>query len=126
MKLTDLHPTIQEALALHEAFRRLKFPADDIFVIVGNAPEGPALFVQARRHGCEFTATAGLYEPPPDFAERWAKVTAAWNGDGKTMTLDHKTIWEGSNVKRRVFDFVMAMYAKGMLPSQSAALAAMN
>lgn len=43
MKLETVHPTLREAIALHEVLRRLGFPADDIFVALN--PDSTMLII---------------------------------------------------------------------------------
>lgn len=88
MKLVDLHPTIQMALALHEALRRLGIHADDIYLIVSPVQ---GCLVQARQGSdvCNFA----VGEVPPDFTPAaWAASVRVWNS-GSTPE-EKAEMWE--------------------------------
>lgn len=59
-KLRDYPPVLLNVLALHEAFRRLSFEADELFIEPNRDETGAvALFVVVKAQGREFRAIAG-------------------------------------------------------------------
>lgn len=120
MTLLGLHPTIKEAMCLFEAFRRVGYPSDDIFLIYGyDAEHKPCLFIEARWKGETFTMCAGEWHDDPDgLVSQWEEATGLWNGGG-VHTEDHTTLWESSWILRNSLKFVTALTEQGMLRSVS-------
>lgn len=115
---TGFEPLLEMAWATHEAFRRLGFAADDIFVLTTEADE---LFVQLKTQGKEFNVRVGpLGELSHEtFNARWLSFVDRING--RTFADD---------LLQQIFDrwlehetggamsFINAVMAKGIkLPS---------
>ena len=107
---------IRECWAVHQAFRALGFPAGDIYV--ANAQNG--LSVVLRSQGKEFIVNLCGYqseEAVNAFLEQWPAFVALSN-DGQFDQAALDNIYHASNVMQNKFEFVAAMVAKGILPSQ--------
>lgn len=104
-----LHPAIREALAVHEALRRLHFTADEIFLKLS----GRNLYVLARRGDREFHTLVGEgFDATQDvLGAHWEHACNAWN---VTMSeAERQAIYAGSEVCRQSVGFVAAVIAKG-------------
>ena len=105
-----LHPAIKEALAVHEAYRRLHFTADEIFVVLDKQRQ---LFVMVRRGGREFHTLVGVdFQATADtLRAHWEQACHAWN---VTMTeAERQAIYSASRISKTAAPFVAAIVAKG-------------
>lgn len=102
---TGRRELIEEALAAHEAFRRLEVPAEEILVQVTREGRvdvaGPfALFVIVKRKdGFEFNYVCGPVASEQEGKEilaMWPKATAEWNQPD--MKAECERIWRESNI----------------------------
>lgn len=103
------HPAIKEALAVHEAFRRLNFTPDEIFLRLS----GTQLFVTVQRGDKEFNSLVGQHFQATEEILRahWDQAVHAWN---VTMSeLQRRAIYEGSLICRMATEFVAAIVTKG-------------
>jgi hypothetical protein len=108
MTITDLHPTIREALALHESFRRLNFTPDEIYL----RPRTDDAHVTVKRGALEFNAFAGKHDMTvPELIRKWAVSTEWWNSVATHKEQDE--IFRGSKVYANSMDFVASVVAKG-------------
>jgi len=74
---------IKEALAMHEALRRLGFSADDIFCVYYQEQ----IAVELHTQGKEFVVTCGNHAfSEKQFEELWPRACALWNGTEPGMT----------------------------------------
>lgn len=99
--------TMEEALMAHEAFRRLGFPPDDIFV---GLEDGQMLVVPVRgdlRFNLEVGAFEGTRE---EWLAAWDLAVQTWRAMPET---ECKEMWEASKVKAKGVDLVIAMVVKG-------------
>lgn len=99
-------PAIREALAVHEALRRLRFSADDIFVVppIG---EQHRLFVVLMSQGKRFTYDAGPCRLGKAFLDTWRDAVSWWNTDGHDD--ERKLLWEESVVRRNSVAFLVKL-----------------
>jgi len=106
--IDDLHPTLREALALHESFRRLNFIPDEIYLL----PRAKDVHVTVKRGTLQFNAFAGVHELTiPELVRKWTLSTKWWN---ETATNDEQQqIFRDSKVFREKVAFVAAVIAKG-------------
>jgi hypothetical protein len=104
------HPRVyREALAVHEALRRLGFVAEEIFVAEG----ADGVHVVLRHAGKEFRVTLGPSSPPfEEFAQRWPRAVRDYNAASDAAL---QALWEDSEVSLRLAHFVIAMEVKGIL-----------
>jgi len=72
---------IEATWASFEGFRKLGFPADDIYVIPDGGPKGRNVFVQVRQQGREFNFHVGFRGDlsGDQFAEKWRRYAAEVN-----------------------------------------------
>jgi hypothetical protein len=107
MKLADIPPLLKEALAVHEAFRKLAFTPDEIFI----HPSTTKLRVVVIRGDNRFAVDVGVNTiPMAEFERTWGEAVEAWN-TGKDF--EQKAIWENSAVRRDAVGFVVALLDKG-------------
>ena len=113
-----------EALCWHEAFRRLGYSADDIFVATAghrfdaeSKYNGPAMIVQVIK--CDKTFT--IIVPDPDkqvgrdevFSSLWAKAVEWWcNASDKEI----RRYWNNSRPREKAALLVKGLNEKGMYP----------
>ncbi len=112
MKLDEFPQAVKEALGYFEAFRRLGFPADDIFFTVYRS--GTAQ-VQLHSQGLQFACGVGLlparYKTQAASTKLWAEACEVWNAaDNKDIC---ESVWNFSHAKREVVGMLAAMTDKG-------------
>jgi len=104
-----------EAWAMHEALRRLGFPAETIFLHKNPPPEGDLIVVVKRGQGSRekrLNITVG----PPREDEDWE---AEWTAFGRSVNAREFTedelqaVWEHSWVREHTVELVQALMAKG-------------
>jgi hypothetical protein len=109
----NLHPVVREMLAVHEAFRKLGFESDDIFVMLDD-PDGHAKVI-LRAQGKQFIVRMDgeWHASVKDRMKAWEKAVEAWNG---TMTDDDRQeIWQGSHIVENTAAFVIMLDSKGFV-----------
>lgn len=101
---------LNEALAVHEVFRRLGFPADDIFV----GADIEKLFVELRSQGKTFVVTCGHGDYAQEqIAEGWTRKCNAWN---KTMTHEERElIYRNSSILKQSVKLLFALRTRGFI-----------
>ena len=113
MKLDEFPQPVKEALAYHEAFRRLGFLSDDIFFVV--YPNANATQVQLHSQGLQFACGVGMlparYKTQAASAKLWKQACEAGHtADNKDIS---ESIWNFSHAKREVVGMLVAMADKG-------------
>lgn len=108
---------IKEALAMHEAFRRLGFSADDIFCVYYQEQ----IAIELHTQGKEFVVTCGNHDFPEEkFPELWKRACALWNGTEPGMTgTTREIIYRGSELMKGGhigIQLIGALQAKGIDP----------
>ena len=118
MPFTLVHPTMQRALCWFEAFRRLDYPADDIYLVVGQDPRlGLALFSMVRANGQEFTCTAGPWDQETHtISQQWDEACTIWN---HTTSVQHNQLFERVMEPDFSVPFVTALTLKGVYPHRN-------
>jgi len=108
---------IREALAVHEAFRRLGFPSEQIFVLPGAGAADLFAVVLKYDGDKQYVVTSG--EQGMSFDEmmsRWPRAVEAWNSGPETV---RQAIWEGSEILGRAFDLAASLMDRGIeIPHQ--------
>lgn len=105
---TDVPPALRECLAAFEAYRRLGYQADDIFMIRG----ANGLFMQLKEGAKEFIVAGGMWRGTDDqLMKLWTECCAAWNGGFNEA--QKQEIWEASFVRQNSVALVAAMKVKG-------------
>lgn len=119
MTYDQIDPAIRHCLGVHEAFRKLGFPSDDIFI---GAIQGIA-WVVLRTQGKEFkVGAARTSRLQKEFEGLWSKTAQAII-DGKVSNDDLNRIFLETLVVKDSVRFVAAVLAKGInLPVAGAAL----
>lgn len=107
---------VAELLALHEAFRRLGFPYEELFVEI--YPNMPVF--KLVHNGISFTIANSypfLEFKKEEFAEEWQRAVKWWNeGNGKEMDARQKEVYKSSNVLAHPIELVQALFLKGIRP----------
>lgn len=123
MTPADLHPAIRECLAIHEAFRKLGFPPEKLFLGLNQKPK-QFLYVQLKAEK-EFVVIAN---PPAAAASKtkWtqASLTAAWkravrayNTDGTPASFtdaQRQELFEASWIAHNIVDLISGIVLKGI------------
>jgi len=106
---TGVRELLEEALAAHEAFRRLDVAPDEIFFGVQSEGDprdpskalGLAAFIKVQRHnGFEFNYICGPVKDDAEkdlLAEMWPKAAKEWN-EAEDMDKERERIWRESNI----------------------------
>ena len=119
MKLADVHPTIQEGLAVHEALRRCGIAAADIYMLANSQR------VAVRRAGALILVAQLIGWPEPwgpfRFEQEWREAIRLWNGGAPEE--DRVKLWESSRVLNDSFAFVANLMNLGLLSKAPASLA---
>ena len=126
MKLHELRQEIQEMLCAHEAFRRLGFRAEDIFITVGIDPQygtGPQVFVDVTV-GVSFSLrVCDLWCDDDALRTEWHAAVALWNDPARLGECAR--IWEASELFAVFPELALAVRQKGLrLPALDAILGA--
>lgn len=124
----DVQRAVEEALAIHEALRRLGFSADDIHIEFADQGatsrdetgvetatiKGPVVGVTLQTQGKRFSALLGALamESRAEFRAIWEHNVRAWN-EG---TIDRDRIWHASKVRNESVSFLMALFSSGIRP----------
>lgn len=128
MKLTDLRIELQEMLCAHEAFRRLGFAPDDIYIGVGLDPkygEGPQVFVELHVHGTQFNLrTCDLWCDEAALVIEWPAAVLLWNDPAQADAC--QTIWDQSEIRARSVELTVAVLGKGISLPRDAVRARSN
>jgi hypothetical protein len=111
VKLAEVHPTLREALATFEAFRRLGVAAANLWVLVDR--EAGTLGVQLTTPAGTFVVGVGNYPAPAEevrFGLEWGGAIEAFLGDTQEARDE---LWAGSWISDHLEGLVAAMVDKG-------------
>lgn len=116
---------INEALSAHEAFRRLGYPAGDIYVAMYDRP-----FVELRSALLREPVLISCSKRPftqaerDQFLARWPGAVANWNSGSKMTDEERWVIWSGGYIANHTVEFATMMVSKGhTAPIDAAVLA---
>jgi hypothetical protein len=104
----------REAWAFHEAYRRLGFPADVVFISTDGKDGHVQLNVCLCTHGQEVVATAGF------LADTIASVRATWTevataiADGRVSTAALLRMWTTSMANAQICAMPFVLLKKGI------------
>jgi len=106
MTPAEIPPILLEALAVHEAFRRLGFTPDEIFI----RPAPPRVYMLVRRSGMEFAVDAGENTVPMhEFGAAWTQAAEWWNAHPP----EGEAVWNSSRVRANVVGLITALVDSG-------------
>ncbi len=116
-----LSSACKELLSLHEMFRRLGFPAGDLYVDMhgkcGNPKCDLEIHVQfaLRRGGREAPAlfTVDIWEDCSTVGSDWVEALRWWNANASTPEVEQ--IYKNSVALANAFPLLMALEAKGLV-----------
>lgn len=104
-----LDEVLEEALCWHEAFRRLGFQSEDLFI----AADPEDIMVILRTQGLEFVGLAGPYAGPKEnLMELWERKTEEWNSI-PASTGWHDRLWNKSFVANHSSELCLKLVKKG-------------
>ena len=113
--LSHFPTPIIEALCAHEAFRRLNFSADEIFI--GQTDAGQLLVVLEHR-GQKFTIDVVDHEretweilPDQEFAEVWSSAASVWN---TLPPLEASRVYEQSEIRSKAVFLLAKLVQMGL------------
>ena len=121
-KLRGVHPSLLEALAVYETYRRVGFKPDQIYagavmqnICIGNVKtneEARLVITTVRVGDKEFTAQAGPWDKTQEeFAKDWEDVANKWN---TTSEDERHEVWENSLTRQHATMLLVAIQAKGI------------
>lgn len=113
MQLGEFPRIIVEALCVHEAFRRLGYPSDDIYVIYGS-PENPKhLSILVKWGQKEAYVNVGVLDMSADeFKALWELAIPAWNGASQEVAMHY---WNTSLIRQNAVPFAVNLTMQKML-----------
>lgn len=110
MDLKKVEKPYREALAVHEALRRLGFEPEEIYVGHNNFGQ---FWVQLESQGKKFIADCGyIHEPSESVDRRWKEIVAAVV-DGSITNESFDLALRDSEVYRNSASFVSTLKRKG-------------
>lgn len=107
-RLTDLPPVIREALAVHEAFRRLGVASADIYFV--QYRDQPFVSIEARQGDKRFPVAVG--DAFDGIEDVWSAATRAWNA---APTSEQMAVFEASAVYNNTSRFMSALIDHGFI-----------
>ena len=115
-KLEDLHPVIQETLAVHEAFRRMGFNCDDMFFVYDN--KGQIEVKLQPQPNKMFQVHVGTLEglgedPISTINAMWDHAITIWNES--STEEDKLKLWTCSHIRGSRKEVMRAMLMNGIL-----------
>lgn len=107
---------IREALAVHEAFRRLGFKPEDIFVAPGEGPNDLMKIALAMKFSPKDFFIVDIETSPQgmtrdELMSMWPSIIEAWNAAPEEVL---QKIWDESDVSGNGFALMMALQRKGV------------
>lgn len=107
-----LEQIMDEALCYQEAFRRLGFTADEVFIGIDGPNTGTVKAI-IRADDKDFAATCGYWEGDEKiFAEKWKAKIEWWNSP-ETPDAARTALWEKSAVAANATNLVVYLLAQG-------------
>jgi len=102
---SQLDKTLHEALAFHEAFRRLGFEPEQLFL----GMDSRQIWMELRAGEKTFVATCGSNHHDIEHVQaRWAEKVKKWN----SSTSFAERVWNDSFVRRNAMAFVLSVVSK--------------
>lgn len=126
MKYDDISPLLREFLGAREGFRKLGFPADDLYITISRSALHNGVlscFCTLMQGGKVFHVECGPV-PSDDvegkaLGEEYTKVANAINNNELSQE-DADRLWNDSTLKKKGHDFVVALLNKGFKPPKKA------
>lgn len=106
---------VAELLALHESFRKLKFPAEELYV---DLYPGPGIVQFALRHKLNgsletFTIDVARGVDVKMVSEEWTRAAAWWNGPATEN--ERQEIYENAAISNRRGELAFALAKRGLI-----------
>lgn len=109
----------KEALATHEAFRRLGYLSEEIFLHILGPDRDLSIQVVLKHKGLDFVVNiaSAVRTAKMILLTQWKEVVVMWNNESDSPAVDYdkKIIWERSHVCQNSVSFLVAMLAKGFV-----------
>ncbi len=102
--------TVAELLALHESFRRLKFPADELFTDIYKSGE---VQFALRHKGEVFTVDVSKGVDIEATKKEWLEAVEWWNGPA--TEAERQEIYEGAAIANRRGELAFALAKRGLI-----------
>jgi hypothetical protein len=106
----DWSKTVAELLALHESFRKLKFPAEALFVDIYKS--GQVQFT-LRHKGETFAIDVSKNIDIEKIQKEWQEAVAWWNGPATED--ERQAIYEEAAIAKRRGDLAFALAKRGLI-----------
>jgi hypothetical protein len=111
MKLLELEQYLLEALSYFEAFRRLGFRSDDIYLAIGGREAPVIVQIVLQAQGKSFSCNVAVVPKSRDEVQAaWKMAAEIWNTAAEE---ERKMVWRKSHVLRNSVDFLAALISKG-------------
>lgn len=115
-RLADFQKPLLEALAAHEAFRKLGFSSEQLFMHENPEPHGD-IGVLLKHSEKTFRFTVG--RPAPGWEEQWVRLVKLYN-DGEFASEELNHWYDTSFVRMHYPELLLALHAKGIAPPYEA------
>lgn len=113
-KLADYPPVYRELYAMHEFFRRLGFPSDNLNVLMDRENNvGYVLSWKGQEHTIRLGKIIGITQP--EFFAVWGEIIELING-GTIEEEELQDAWYGSVIFQRKEEVMQNMIARGLHP----------
>ena len=108
---------LDEALAVHEGFRRLGFEADDLFL----GSDSEKVVVILRTQDKEFVVACGFIETTEEaLAQAWNEKVHRWNDPDGMTNSERAQLFETSNFSSMAIPLLAGLIQKGIrLPASA-------
>lgn len=111
--MKTLAAVLKEALAMHEAFRRMGFAAAEIFIAPGLGASGDEVLMVLKAQGLTYAVSCGsVAESEREVVAAWVVAAAKW--DDKSLSDEWRLeIWAKSLARRDLVAMIGRMFGKG-------------
>jgi hypothetical protein len=110
----DYPAPLREALAVHEAFRKLGFTSDQIYIHRNPEPLSDIVVV-IYQHGKSLATTLGRLEgEEADWRGQWKELVERFNAG--EIDTDFDAFYEQSYIRAHYVDLLFMLNAKGIEP----------
>jgi len=130
MTYDEIPPVMRAALGAHEAFRKVGFSSDDIFVELAKSPSAPdghiGIFVTLKRKSptnpkktVDYRVAVGFWpkghKAQQKFVQGWRQLVKATQ-EHRVSQEDLDRCWQESEPHKKATEFVLGLVTRGMLP----------
>jgi len=117
--LDDVPFHFKEALCIHEAFRKMGYPSEEIFIGFAGSNSNKGILVQVilksegKQFACDVLVVKGV--PTDKLVETWKRSAHLWNTSSDSQKMK---LWNTSIVRKDSVGFVASLVLKGFAPKR--------